>query len=105
MLFTYPAIFYKEKEGGYSVVFPDLNHLATCGDSLEEAVYMAKDCLQGYLWSCLKDGDKFSDATDLEFVDPYCEDDEDKDDYVIDRFVRNITVDTDNVVVINDIES
>ena len=26
MLSIYPAIFYEEKEGGYSVIFPDLNH-------------------------------------------------------------------------------
>ena len=31
MLVVYPAIFYKEKNGSYSVVFPDLNHLATDG--------------------------------------------------------------------------
>ena len=45
MLTAYPACFYKEKEGGYSVVFPDLNHLATCGDTLEKALSMAVDCL------------------------------------------------------------
>ena len=33
MLSIYPACFFKE-DNGYSVVFPDLNWLATCGDSL-----------------------------------------------------------------------
>lgn len=33
MISMYPAIFYHEKNGHYSVVFPDLNHLATCGDN------------------------------------------------------------------------
>ena len=48
MLSMYPACFYKEAEG-YSVVFPDLNNLATQGDTFEEAMEMAVDCLAGYL--------------------------------------------------------
>ena len=32
MLSTYPACFFKE-ENGYSVIFPDFNHLATCGEA------------------------------------------------------------------------
>ncbi len=50
----YPACFYKEKSGGYSVIFPDLDHLSTCGDTLENAVEMAVDCLAGYLYSAEK---------------------------------------------------
>ena len=46
MLSAYPACFIKE-EGGYSVIFPDLNHLATCGRTLDEAQNMAVDCLAG----------------------------------------------------------
>ena len=48
MLSMYPACFYKEAEG-YSVVFPDLNNLATQGDTFEEAMEMAVDCLAGAL--------------------------------------------------------
>lgn len=33
----YPAYFFKE-ENGYSVVFPDLNWLSTCGDTFEKSV-------------------------------------------------------------------
>lgn len=49
MLSAYPACFIRE-ESGYSVVFPDLNNLATCGNTLEEAFTMAVDCLAGYLF-------------------------------------------------------
>lgn len=56
MLSIYPACFFKE-ESGYSVIFPDLNWLATCGDTTEEAISMAVDCLAGYLYSRQKDGD------------------------------------------------
>lgn len=49
MLSAYPACFIKE-DSGYSVIFPDLNNLATCGDTLDEALAMAIDCLAGYLY-------------------------------------------------------
>ncbi len=42
-ILVYPAIFRKE-ENGYSVFIPDLQG-TTCGETLEEAIYMAKDCI------------------------------------------------------------
>ena len=77
MLSMYPAIFYKEKEGGYSVIFPDLNHLATCGDTLEEAMDMAVDCLAGYLYDEMIEGNTVPIPTPLDKIDPHCEDDDD----------------------------
>ena len=56
MLSAYPACFFRE-ESGYSVIFPDLNYLATCGKNLEEALSMAIDCLAGYLYWCKHDKD------------------------------------------------
>lgn len=55
-LYFYPACFFKE-ESGYSVVFPDLNNLSTCGEALDEALRMAVDCLAGYLYWLKKDGE------------------------------------------------
>lgn len=43
--YIYPAIFTPEKEGGYSVYFPDVDGCFTCGDNLEEALFMARDAL------------------------------------------------------------
>ena len=56
MVSMYPACFFKE-ENGYSVIFPDLNYTATCGETLEEASRMAVDCLAGYLYTAEKDND------------------------------------------------
>lgn len=56
MLSVYPACFFKE-DNGYSVIFPDLNWLGTCGDDLEDAMAMAIDCLAGYLYECQKEGE------------------------------------------------
>lgn len=49
MLSAYPACFFKENDT-YSVVFPDLNWLSTCGETLEEAFEIAIECLAGYLY-------------------------------------------------------
>lgn len=56
MLSAYPACFFRE-ENGYTVIFPDLNHLATCGETLDEALSMAVDCLAGYLYWPKQDGE------------------------------------------------
>jgi predicted RNase H-like HicB family nuclease len=37
------------EDGGYVVTFPALPDLATKGETLEEARWMAEDCLRGYL--------------------------------------------------------
>lgn len=55
MLSMYPACFFKE-ENGYSVIFPDLN-LATCGETMDDAMAMAIDCLAGRLRWLKQDGD------------------------------------------------
>ncbi len=69
MLSIYPACFFKDNDG-YSVVFPDLGYLATCGDTPDEAMAMAIDCLAGYLYSCQKNGDDIPSASALAQIDP-----------------------------------
>lgn len=50
MLMNYPACFYKEKEGGYSVLFPDFNGQGTCGETFAEVMKMAIDFLSGQIY-------------------------------------------------------
>lgn len=69
MLSVYPACFLKE-EIGYSVIFPDLNWLATCGDTIEEAMGMAVDCLAGYLYTSQKDGTNIPAPSALSSINP-----------------------------------
>ena len=69
MLSMYPACFYKENDG-YSVIFPDLNYLATQGDSFEDAMQMAVECLASYLYTAQRDGDAIPVPSDLADVDP-----------------------------------
>lgn len=68
MLSTYPAVFFKE-ENGYSVIFPDLNYLSTCGDTLEEAIAMAIDCLAGYIHWLMQDKEPIPAPSALEAID------------------------------------
>ena len=75
MLSMYPACFFHE-DNGYSVVFPDLNWLSTCGDTFEDAMEMAVECLAGYLHTCQMDGDnipKPSKLSDIDLDAPMCE--------------------------------
>ncbi len=69
MLSMYPACFFHEDDG-YSVVFPDLNWLATQGDTFEEAMEMAIDCLAGYLHTCQIDGDAVPMPSRISDIDP-----------------------------------
>lgn len=69
MLSIYPACFYQEA-AGYSVIFPDLNWLATCGDTFEDAMKMAVDCLDGYLHTCQIDGDVIPSSSSMSDIDP-----------------------------------
>lgn len=68
MLTTYPACFFKE-ETGYSVLFADLP-CATCGDTLDEAIMMGRDCLAGYIFTCREDGDPVPAPSGLSVVSP-----------------------------------
>ena len=69
MLSMYPACFYKE-ENGYSVVFPDLNFLATQGDSFEEAMEMAVECLASYLYTAQRDSEDVPAPSKMTDIDP-----------------------------------
>ena len=67
MLSAYPACFIKE-DAGYSVIFPDLNSLSTCGHTLDESFNMAVDCLAGYLYWLQKDGELAPAASPIEKI-------------------------------------
>lgn len=67
MLSAYPACFFRE-EGVYSVIFPDLNYLATCGETLDEALRMAVDCLAGYLYRLKQDGEAAPAASAMDKI-------------------------------------
>ncbi len=57
MKLTYPAIFEPYEDGpGYVVTVPDLPGCVTEGDSMDDAIYMAKDAASGWVLDELEDG-------------------------------------------------
>ncbi len=46
MRYSYPIDLHEEREGGYSVTFPDFDEAFTDGETLAEAVAEAADCLE-----------------------------------------------------------
>lgn len=52
----YTAIFEPAEEGGYVVSVPALPGCVTEGDTFEQAVYMIKDAMKGYLAVLKKEG-------------------------------------------------
>lgn len=54
----YLAVFLKEEDGQYSVTFPDFPEAITCGDNLEHAIEMAKECLGLCIIGRLEDGEE-----------------------------------------------
>ena len=56
--YSYTVFFEPSSEGGYIVSVPALPGLITEGDTIEEARAMARDAIQAYLESLIKDGEK-----------------------------------------------
>lgn len=67
MLSVYPACFFKE-DNAYSVIFPDLNWLATYGDTLNNAMAAAIDCLAGYLYTIQEENEKIPTPSNLKDI-------------------------------------
>ncbi len=66
--YIYPAVFTKEEDGGYSVVFPDLESCYTCGDTLEQAMDMAEDCLALVLYGYETDQKEIPAASSIDSI-------------------------------------
>jgi predicted RNase H-like HicB family nuclease len=56
--YVFPAVFEKGEVSGYVVTFPDLPGCITEGETLDEAMNMARDALQGHIYVMEKEGDK-----------------------------------------------
>ncbi len=95
MLSVYPSIFIKDKQGRYTVIFPDLNHLATCGDDMQEAMEMAVDCLAGYIHSEQRDGHKLPTPSPVNKIHPSMENIDENDPDIAELFVNLVSVDVD----------
>ena len=67
--YIYPALFTKDTDG-ISVEFPDLPGCLTCGSTVEEAMWMAKDALPLHIYGLEEDGDPIPKPSDFESIKP-----------------------------------
>ncbi len=68
MKLVYPANFYYEKEGGYSVEIPDLLGCVTQGDTLEEAMEMAQDAALGWILTAIEKEEEIPKPSQIEQI-------------------------------------
>ncbi len=61
--YIFPAVFESDGNGGYTVTFPDLPGCITEGDTLGEALYMAKDALELYIYNLEEDNETIPTPT------------------------------------------
>lgn len=66
--YVYPAVFTKENDGKYLVVFRDLEGCYTCGDNIEHAIEMAEDVLALVLYGYEVDGREIPEPSDLKDI-------------------------------------
>jgi len=68
-LLSYRILLRKEAEGGYTVIVPSLPGCVTYGDTIEEAIKMAKEAIELYIESLKEHGEEIptEDAT-LEYT-------------------------------------
>lgn len=57
-LLSYRILLRKEPEGGYTVIVPSLPGCVTYGDTIEEAIKMAKEAIELYIESLRQHGEE-----------------------------------------------
>lgn len=68
MKLVYPAKFYYEEDGGYSVEVPDLVGCITQGETLEEAMEMAQDAALGWLLTTIEEEEEIPTPSSIEEI-------------------------------------
>lgn len=69
MKLVYPACFYEEEDGGYSVDIPDLLGCCTQGSTLEEALEMAQDAALGWILTAIEDNEEIPAPSDIKDIE------------------------------------
>ena len=66
---SYKIMLRKEPEGGYTVTVPSLPGCVTYGDTIEEAIEMAKEAIELYIESLKEHGEEIpTDEGTLEYT-------------------------------------
>ena len=65
MVYVYPATIQHEEDGRYSIWFEDLPGCATSGETLADAIMMARDAMGGWLDCAMAHGDEIRTPSNL----------------------------------------
>lgn len=65
MEYVYPAIFSKNSDGSYTIIFPDLPGCISEGKSLANAIYMAQSALSQWIGYLSDKKEKIPNATEI----------------------------------------
>jgi len=68
MRLNYRILLRKEPEGGYTVIVPSLPGCITYGDTIEEAIKMAKEAIELYIESLKEHGEEIPTEETLEYT-------------------------------------
>lgn len=63
MKLVYPACFYPDEDGSFTVIVPDLKGCVTEGKDFAEALEMAVDAASGWVLTSLEDGEEVPKAS------------------------------------------
>ena len=66
--YTYPAIFEKEQEGGYSIYFPDIEGCYTQSEDIAEGIENASDALCLMLYELEKEGKPIPSPSNIKSI-------------------------------------
>jgi len=96
MKYVYPAIFSAE-EGKVLVSVPDLPGLHTFGDSMADALFMAQDAIEMWLWDAENNGEAIPQASNQKKIVKLCK--------LPEQVVSMVAADTDEYRRQNDTRS
>ncbi len=72
-ILNYRILLRKESEGGYTVIVPSLPGCVTYGDTMEEAIVIAKEAIELYLESLKEHGEEIpTEESTLEYTRSSC---------------------------------
>jgi predicted RNase H-like HicB family nuclease len=86
MKYVYPACFYKEEDGRHSVDIPDFS-MATFGNDLTDALYMAADAIAGRIHLAIRGDESLPAPSSIRDVTP--------DELSVSGFASMVYVDLD----------
>ena len=88
MEYVYPAIITPLGSNGFDASIPDLPYCRTCGKDLPEALFMAKDAVEMWLWDAENNSEPIPQASSVADTAKLCE--------TAESFVSLIAADTDD---------